>query len=123
MPVKMPSFARQTRNTRRTIRPAAALRAAAQMEPLEGRRLLAVNAVSVVDNLPSTGLGSALEPSVSADGRYVAFSSDAANLGPADANGVRDVYLHDRQTGDTILVSHNLTGTAAGNARSGEPSI
>jgi Tol biopolymer transport system component len=122
MPLKIPPFARSVRSVRRSsTRPSVATRAS--LESLEGRRLLAVSAVSVVDNTPATGLGAAQEPSVSADGRFVAFSSDAANLGPADANGVRDVYLHDRQTGDTILVSHNLANSGAGNGRSAEPSI
>ena len=124
MPLKMPSFARTRRNARHaTARTGAGSPARAQFEALEGRRLMAVTAVSVVDNTTSTALGAAQEPSVSADGRFVAFSSDASNLGPADANGVRDVYLHDRQTGDTILVSHNLAGNGAGNGRSAEPSI
>ena len=121
MPLKMPSFLRTARHTRRTPS------APARFETLEGRRLLAVTAVSVADNdVPNagaTGSASAQEPSVSADGRYVAFSSDANNLGPTDNNGLRDVYLHDRQTGDTFLVSHNLAGTDAGNRRSAEPSI
>lgn len=116
MPLKMPSFSRFARRRgERTV--------VAPFETLEGRRLLAVTAVSVADNLPATGAGAAQEPSVSADGRFVAFSSDAPNLGPTDTNAVRDVYLHDRQTGDTILVSHNLAGTDAGNGRSNEPSI
>jgi Tol biopolymer transport system component len=47
-------------------------------------------------------------PSVSADGRWIAFSSTAVNLaaGQRDSNGYRDVFLHDRQTGSTVLVSH-----------------
>jgi Tol biopolymer transport system component len=35
-------------------------------------------------------------PSISADGRYVAFSSLASNLVPGDTNGLRDVFVHDR---------------------------
>ena len=55
-------------------------------------------------------------PAISADGRFVAFLSDAA-LSPDDTNGVRDVYLKDRTTGTTTLVSRadGATG-AAGNA-------
>jgi Tol biopolymer transport system component len=37
---------------------------------------------------------------ISADGRYVAFSSSAANLVPDDLNASRDVFLKDRTTGD-----------------------
>lgn len=39
--------------------------------------------------------------SVSADGRYVAFSSDSDNLVPGDANGTSDVFVRDRLTGRT----------------------
>ncbi len=44
---------------------------------------------------------------VSADGRYVAFASDAANLLGAgrDENQVTDVFRYDRQTGELIMVS------------------
>jgi len=39
------------------------------------------------------------------DGRYVAFSSDAANLAPGDTNGIADVFVRDLQAGVTVLVS------------------
>lgn len=39
--------------------------------------------------------------SMSSDGRYVVFASDATNLDPADTNGTTDVFLYDR-TGMTI---------------------
>ena len=38
-------------------------------------------------------------PSISADGRYVAFRSDATNLVVGDTNSVLDVFVHDRDTG------------------------
>ncbi|MDQ1500555.1 MAG: hypothetical protein QOI86_3895, partial [Actinomycetota bacterium] len=47
----------------------------------------------------------AFEPSISGDGRYVAFATDAANVVPGDTNGASDVFVHDRQTGRTALVS------------------
>lgn len=43
-------------------------------------------------------------PQVSKSGRWVAFES-AAKLVPFDTNGMRDIYLRDRQTGKTSLVS------------------
>lgn len=55
---------------------------------------------------------------ISADGRYVAFSSKASNLSPGDVNGVRDVFMHDRQTGQSTLVSISSSG-GQGNASSG----
>ena len=126
MPVKMPSFFRTTRSAARgrSQRKAAPARHAdvGRLEPLEGRRLLAVNVVSVVDGTATPGGAGSFEPSVSADGRFVAFSSEANNLVADDANNARDVYLHDRDTGDTILVSHAVGG-GAGNGASDEPSI
>jgi Tol biopolymer transport system component len=50
-------------------------------------------------------------PSISADGRYVAFSSLASNLVPGDTNGIGDVFVHDRVTGQTTRVSVASDGT------------
>ena len=47
---------------------------------------------------------------ISSDGRYVAFSSGADNLVDGDTNGVSDVFVHDRQTGETTRVSVSSTG-------------
>ena len=44
-------------------------------------------------------------PSISANGRFVVFSSEADNLVPGDTNNREDVFLHDQQTGRTMLVS------------------
>ena len=62
-------------------------------------------------------------PSVSADGRFVAFSSEAANLTAYDTNGAADVFVRDLQHGTTTLVSVNRAGTGGGNDGSGMPSI
>src|SRR5262245_40758513 len=45
---------------------------------------------------------------ISGDGRFIAFDTRAVNLlGPGeDTNGVFDVYLKDRQTGEVIRVSN-----------------
>jgi Tol biopolymer transport system component len=61
-------------------------------------------------------------PAVSPDGRFVAFSSGASNLVPGDTNDVGDVFVHDRQTGQTSRVSVASDGTE-GNSHSGWPSI
>jgi Tol biopolymer transport system component len=55
-------------------------------------------------------------PSISADGRYVTFSSDANSLVPGDTNGVSDVFVHDRLTGQTSRVSVASDGTQGNNA-------
>jgi len=54
---------------------------------------------------------------ISADGRFVVFTSDASNLVPGDTNGTWDVFVHDRQTGQTTMVSVASDGTP-GNGRS-----
>ena len=61
-------------------------------------------------------------PSISADGRYVVFESDADNLVSGDTNGSRDIFVHDLQTGDTKRVSVASNGTQ-GNNNSRFPSI
>ncbi|MEQ8767643.1 MAG: hypothetical protein RL885_27315 [Planctomycetota bacterium] len=45
--------------------------------------------------------------SVSGDGRYVVFESLASNLVPNDLNGFYDIFLHDRQTGETTRINDN----------------
>jgi len=64
-------------------------------------------------------------PSISPDGRFVAFLSDASNLVPGDTNGVRDVFVRDRQSGTTERVNLSSTGEQAvgGSWGSSDPSI
>jgi Tol biopolymer transport system component len=57
------------------------------------------------------GDGASLEATISADGRYVAFSSYATNLVPHDTNGTADVFLRDRLTGRTTRISTASDGT------------
>jgi hypothetical protein len=49
--------------------------------------------------------GVSFDPALSADGRYVAFESNAANLSSEDNDAFRDVFLRDTQTGAITLVS------------------
>lgn len=56
------------------------------------------------------------QPSISSDGRYVAFSSTAPDLVPGDSNGVGDVFVRDRWNGTTDLVS---VATGGGQANQG----
>ena len=57
-------------------------------------------------------------PAISADGRYVAFLSDASNLVSNDTNGKMDVFVHDRNSRTTKRVSVSSTGEQAnGNSR------
>ncbi|HET7735476.1 MAG TPA: hypothetical protein VFK52_05850 [Nocardioidaceae bacterium] len=63
-------------------------------------------------------------PSVSKDGRWVAFSSEAEDLvvGKDDLNGYADIYLFDRSTRKNVLVTRNRAGGPA-NGESEEPVI
>lgn len=62
------------------------------------------------------------EPALSADGKFVAFVSDAANLTAGDTNGMSDAFVHDLKSHTTTRVSVDAVGTAA-NGRSYAPSI
>src|SRR5437867_2219417 len=76
-------------------------------------------------SVDSSGVqGNALSngPSLSADGRYVAFYSSASNLVPGDTNLVRDAFVYDRQTATVERVSVDSSG-AEGNALSSGPVI
>jgi hypothetical protein len=75
-----------------------------------------------VDSAGSQGNSDSYPPSVSADGRYVAFYSEASNLVPDDTNGYLDVFVHDRQTGATERLSVDSGGNQ-GNGESEYPAI
>jgi Tol biopolymer transport system component len=74
-----------------------------------------------VDSAGRQANGPSFIPSISADGRFVAFASDASDLVPGDTNGARDVFVHDLETGVTTRVSVNSAGGQGGG--SGDPSI
>jgi Tol biopolymer transport system component len=66
--------------------------------------------------------GTAEAPSISGDGRYVAFESTAGNLVGAMDGGLSQVYRRDRQTGLTALVSVDASGAPSRDG-SGQPAI
>ena len=66
--------------------------------------------VSVKSNGKEVNSGDGSEDaSISADGRFVAFTSDAA-LTNGDTNGMLDVFVHDRKTGKTTRISVTSSG-------------
>ena len=68
------------------------------------------------------GNGESGGASISADGRFVGFSSLASNLVAGDTNGTSDSFVHDRESGVTERVSLANDGTEGNNA-SGAASI
>ena len=62
------------------------------------------------------------QPSISADGRFVAFRSPATNLVPLDTNGVNDIFVFDRTNQTIERVSVNNSGDEA-NGSCSRPSI
>lgn len=71
-----------------------------------------------VDSSGGQGPGKYLAPSISGDGRYVAFDA-ATPLTAADTNGKQDVYVHDMLTGQTTRVSVDSAGDQADNHSDG----
>jgi Tol biopolymer transport system component len=67
-------------------------------------------------------LGDSTAPVISADGRYVAYESDAPNLVPGDTNLNTDVFEYDRKTKQTVRLSLSSQGVQ-GNFESHDPSI
>jgi len=75
------------------------------------------------DSLTTTGSDISFNPSVSADGRFVSYRSQATDLIPGqnDTNTFQDVFLFDRDTRTNTLVTHAFGKPAtAGNGSSGE---
>ena len=77
---------------------------------------VSVNSAAIEGNLGSH------TPSISGNGRFVAFYSEASNFVPGDANNREDVFVHDRKKGTTTCASLDSAGTI-GNNDSVNPSI
>ncbi len=71
----------------------------------------------------SDGVSDLTPFSVSANGRFVAFYSDADDLVLNDTNGCGDVFVRDLIAGANILVSVNTNGNATGDGLSTDPAI
>ena len=72
-----------------------------------------------VDSSGVEGNGGSLGSSISADGRIVAFCSDASNLVAGDHGGIVDAFVHDRATGVTERVSVDSSGAEGDRESSG----
>jgi len=71
----------------------------------------------------AAGSGDSSNPSISADGRYVAFESYASNLGPSDDSTTPDVFVRDLRSGRIFLASRGDGNGPAANAPSANPAI
>ena len=68
-----------------------------------------------VDSDGDQANGDSVLPAISADGRFVAFSSEASNLVAGDTNNLADIFVHDRHKDETVLI----VGPAEFNTASG----
>jgi hypothetical protein len=59
---------------------------------------------------------------ISANGRFIVMASDAALTPPDTNSGIRDIYIHNRKTGSTKLISKSTAGVQ-GDGESEDPSI
>jgi hypothetical protein len=64
--------------------------------------------------MPAAATDRSSSASISADGRLVAFTSDADNLVAGDGNFDTDIFVHDRQTQSTVRASVRSDGTETG---------
>ncbi|MDB6033636.1 MAG: hypothetical protein JWM16_3974 [Verrucomicrobiales bacterium] len=82
-----------------------------------------ITLISVRGTGDRPGNNSSSSPSVSSNGQFIAFESDATDLVPGDTNGFKDIFLRDTASGATTLVSVNASGVGGGNGVSSNPSI
>jgi len=61
--------------------------------------------VTLVSRAAAPGNGASEDPSISADGRRIAFASTATNLDPGKADPTRAIFVRERAAGTTRLVS------------------
>ncbi len=72
-----------------------------------------------VDSTGAQANNASKRPSISGDGRFIAFESDASNLVVGDANASTDIFVRDRQTGETTRVSVGIGGAEANEGSGG----
>jgi len=70
-----------------------------------------------------TTAGGSRQPSVSGDGRFVAYVSDATTIAGKDGNGRPDVFRYDRTSKQSVLISAAPDGISTARGTSDDPSI
>jgi Tol biopolymer transport system component len=69
-------------------------------------------------------IGNSDSPSISGDGRYICYQSDAADIVPNDRNGrEKDIFLYDRLSGSTMLLSEGIYNAGTGDYVSQSPAF
>jgi Tol biopolymer transport system component len=69
-----------------------------------------------VDSAGNQTFGNSYSPSISANGRFVTFTSGASNLVPGDTNRTNDIFVRDLLTNTTTRVSVDSVGNQANDA-------
>lgn len=85
-------------------------------------RLLQTTTLESLTDTGTLGNDDAFMPSISSDGRYLAFESMAYNIVSGDTNQWADVFLRDRQTGHVVRLSPGF-GTLSPNSVSYSPAV
>lgn len=67
--------------------------------------------------------GISTAPQISGNGRYIVYQSTASNMLSSATNGIQQIFLHDREFGNTILCSGDLGAGLQGNQASADPAI
>ena len=78
-----------------------------------------ITAATVSSTGEQANFGVSSGPTLSTNGRFVAYDSEATNLVPGDTNGSADVFVHDERTGRTERVSVAPDGTQGNGERCG----
>ncbi|MFN8629822.1 MAG: PKD domain-containing protein [Chloroflexota bacterium] len=76
-------------------------------------RLAGATSIASLSPAGARAAGGNYQPRITANGRYVAWYSAAANLVSGDTNGATDVFVRDLQAGKTLLASRSDSGAAA----------
>jgi len=71
------------------------------------------NLLVSINGRTNSGNGASLDPVISANGRYVAFSSVASDLVAGDTNSIQDIFVRDLQSRGTVLATVAYTGASA----------
>jgi hypothetical protein len=64
-----------------------------------------------VDSAGNQADGASYSPAMTKDAYFIAYASDATNLVSGDTNGVRDIFVHHKITGETRRVSLSSDGS------------